>query len=213
MNSWKNWQPHPRRLTRLSAATRQSLACCCVVIGGTSAWAQQIAPPCGECEPFEARYSIRPTVLIAKVRDSSDSTSRLWYLNESLDAGLGVLSWNALGEIVGTRFEYDRCIVPTTLSTPRAFLWLPQARYGLPAVVPHDLYSFEHPLDRETPSFAWDISDEGLVVGSAGALAETPGGTARAWNMPSLPPLEFETNFGGGGAKASSIRAGRLRSR
>ena len=183
-------------------------ACVCLGVGAaataaSSALSQETPPPCEECEPYQARYAPRPIALIAKVRQGSNFTLRLWYLEDSENAGLGVLSWNAHGEVVGTQLRYDFGSLP---DVPRAFVWLPQSHYNLSARVPHDLFALAHRSETQTPSFAWDISNEGLVVGGAGARAEEAGGTARSWNLQLLPqsptptPANFEVDFGTGGS-------------
>ncbi len=174
------------------------ISLCLVTSGEAHA---QIAPPeCEECEPFEARYRTRAIARIARrLDDPLTLMDRLWYLN-SLHDGLGVLSWNSRGEIVGTRF---RAAVGPVSEIPRGFIWLPQPAYGLAAGAPHDIFNFAHPGEFGSFSYAWDISDEGLIVGAAGANAEKPGGSARAWDLAALsaggasaPP--FEINFGVG---------------
>jgi hypothetical protein len=55
--------------------------------------------------------------------------------------------------------------------------------------------------------YAWDISDEGLVLGGAGAIVGDPDGTARLWDLamlppaPTLPTADFEIDFGLAGAE------------
>jgi hypothetical protein len=170
---------------------------------GASATAQVAAPSCEECAEtaFVPLYAPRPIALIAKVTSAVDATEDLWYLRDSLNEGLGVLSWNSHAQVVGTQFRYA---TPVTSTVPRAFVWLPQPQYNLPALVPHDLSALTNQASPEVPSFAWDISDEGLVVGGAGGMAESIGETAHAWNLPLLPPSPtppppgFELDFGAG---------------
>lgn len=176
----------------------------CVAVGsGASASAQVAAPSCEECEEtaFVPLYAPRPIALIAKVRSITAPLDDLWYLRDSSNRGLGVLSWNSHAQVVGTQFRYA---APATSTVPRAFVWLPQPQYNLAALVPHDLSALTNQAGPEVPSFAWDISDEGLVVGGAGGLAESIGETAHAWNLPLLPPSPipppsgFELDFGAG---------------
>lgn len=183
----------------------QALTVCAVIgIATDGAKAQESLPSCAECGElrFEARYAPRPIALLAKVRQPDlELPAELWYIHDSINEGLGVLSWNSQGQIVGTRFRYTTAVTSTV---PRAFLWLPQAQYNLAAGVPQDLFELLHPNESMTPSFAWDISEEGLVVGGAGARAETAGETAHSWNLqllppsPTPPPSNFEIDFGSG---------------
>ena len=64
---------------------------------GASATAQVAAPSCEECAEtaFVPLYAPRPIALIAKVTSAVDATEDLWYLRNSLNEGLGVLSWNS----------------------------------------------------------------------------------------------------------------------
>jgi hypothetical protein len=105
---------------------------------GASATAQVAAPSCEQCAEtaFVPLYAPRPIALIAKVTSAVDATEDLWYLRDSLNEGLGVLSWNSHAQVVGTQFRYA---TPVTSTVPRAFVWLPQPQYNLPALVPHDL--------------------------------------------------------------------------
>jgi len=176
----------------------------CVAVGsGASASAQVAAPSCEECEEtaFVPLYAPRPIALVAKVTLAVDATEDLWYFRDSLNEGLGVLSWNSHAQVVGTQFRDQGSAIPTV---PRAFVWLPQPQYNLSALVPHDLSALTNQASPEVPSFAWDISDEGLVVGGAGGMAESIGETAHAWNLPLLPPSPtppppgFELDFGAG---------------
>ncbi len=177
------------------------ISLCLVTSGEAHA---QIAPPeCEECEPFEARYAPRAIALLARISQPDSLPKRLWYLENSASHGLGVLSWNSHGQIVGTRFRSALGVSP---EAPRGFVWLPQPAYNLTAQQPHDLFALAHPADEDSPSYCWDISDEGLVVGSAGALAEQPDGSARAWDLTKIlatfvgQPAELEIDFGHGDA-------------
>jgi hypothetical protein len=153
--------------------------------------AQSSPPDCSECEAFAPRYHPREIALVARHRLNAPlNLLKLWYL-EDANVGLGVLSWNAVGIVVGTRFD------PTGQS-PRPFAWLPDAvpAWNLPAGI-RDLLSIQ--LDQstaETPGFAWDISDAGIVVGAANNFAETAGVRARAWNLSKSPTsCEFEIDL------------------
>jgi hypothetical protein len=185
---------------RVRAAAEVLTMCAMLGSSNSDAKAQESLLTCEECEAlgFEARYAPRPVALVAKMSADPTTFRRLWYLTDSHNAGLGVLSWNSHGQIVGSRFRYTSA---ATSTVPRAFLWLPQAQYNLAAGAPHDLFELAHATESATPSFAWDISEDGLVVGGAGALAKVEGQTARAWNLqllppaPTSPPSTFETNF------------------
>ena len=185
---------------RVRAAAEVLTMCAMLGSSNSDAKAQESLLTCEECEAlgFEARYAPRPVALVAKMSADPTTFRRLWYLTDSHNAGLGVLSWNSHGQIVDTRFRYTS---EATSTVPRAFLWLPQAQYNLAAGAPQDLFELAHATESATPSFAWDISEDGLVVGGAGALAEVEGQTARAWNLqllppaPTSPPSTFETNF------------------
>ncbi len=186
------------------------LSCISALALGSPAVAQSVAPTCTECDAtegaesggglrvYEARYAPRAVALIARrVAAPPPDLDRLWYLT-ALNEGLGVLSWNAQGEIVGTRFS-TASGAPT--ETPRGFVWLPQEAYGLAANQAHDLYSIAHLGDVTTPSFAFDVSDDGLAVGAAGNLAEADGVKAHAWDLSSSssvappPSARFELHL------------------
>ncbi|MCX5650572.1 MAG: dockerin type I domain-containing protein, partial [Planctomycetota bacterium] len=101
-----------------------------------------------------------------------------WYAGELAGADqLGVLAVNIHGEIVGTYLGDSGCL-------PRPFVYLPNANYGRAAGM-HDLISCSGG-SSETIGYAWDITDDGLVVGGVGGRPDTlADGTCRAvaWDL------------------------------
>jgi hypothetical protein len=101
-----------------------------------------------------------------------------WYAGELAGADqLGVLAVNIHGEIVGTYLGGSGCL-------PRPFVYLPNASYGRAAGM-HDLISCSGG-SSETIGYAWDITDDGLVVGGVGGRPDTlADGTCRAvaWDL------------------------------
>jgi len=101
-----------------------------------------------------------------------------WYAGKLAGADqLGVLAVNIHGEIVGTYLGGTGCL-------PRPFVYLPNANYGRAAGM-HDLISCAGG-SSETIGYAWDITDDGLVVGGVGGRPDSLGsGTCRAvaWDL------------------------------
>ena len=134
---------------------------------------------------FEARYYIRPIAQLTPAVENAPSFDGLWY-GDGTDSRHGVLSMNSHGEVVGTMFvDVDPDPDPSAVSwMPHPFVWLPAPAYGLGSGL-HDLMEGE-PI----AGYALDISDNGIVVGGAGAAMPTTGAAtllrAAKWEMPSI---------------------------
>ncbi len=176
METRKRLNPERFVLLLLTALPSESLAV-----------AQVTAPECEQCEDFVPRYHPREIVLIARSREGLPPILKnLWYAQDVLN-GLGVLSWNQSGAVVGTRFD-------PLGTTPRPFLWTPAPIVGsglLPGT--YDLLELAHgAASIGVPGFAWDISDDFMIVGGAGGLVEpdpvvADAVRARAWDATKLP--------------------------
>jgi hypothetical protein len=91
---------------------------------------------------------------------------------------LGVLGVNVHGEIVGTEIASGNCL------RPRPFVYLPVAKYGKSAGK-HDLITWSGGSSEDV-GYAWDITDDGLVVGGVGGRPDTlADGACRAiaWDL------------------------------
>jgi hypothetical protein len=101
-----------------------------------------------------------------------------WYAGARAGADhLGVLAVNLHGEIVGTYLIGSGCL-------PRPFVYLPNPNYGKAAGL-HDLISCSGGAP-DTIGYAWDITDDGLVVGGVNGRPDPLGASACraiAWNL------------------------------
>lgn len=131
-------------------------------------------------------YHPRPLVKLGGLDDCTVGSATVpfaksaWYAAGGAGSDhLGVLAVNIHGEIVGTYLGGTGCL-------PRPFVYLPNANYGKAAGM-HDLISCSGG-SSETIGYAWDITDDGLVVGGVGGRPDSLGsGTCRAiaWDLAS----------------------------
>ncbi|MDZ4831717.1 MAG: hypothetical protein SGJ09_16155 [Phycisphaerae bacterium] len=136
----------------------------------------QSCPPPPEQVP--RRYHPRP---VFRVGDQT-STEVAWYAStvaptpsDGLPDGLGALSMNAHGDVVGTFI-----LSVGGVDVPRPFLWLQSANFGLAPGV-YDLLTKVNPNGPLTAiGYAWDISDGGIVVGGTGGRPDRSGPPCRA---------------------------------
>ena len=130
-------------------------------------------------------YHPRPLVKLGGLDDFNSCGTGLdtfdaaaWYAGARAGSDhLGVLATNIHGEIVGTYVSGSGCL-------PRPFVYLPSARYGKPAGL-HDLNDCTGGA-TDMIGYAWDITDDGLVVGGAGGRQDPlSGGACRAiaWDL------------------------------
>lgn len=155
-----------REMTSESAAIAAASALLAAFGGGVPMAHAQLCPP----ESPPRLYHPRPLVKLGGLEPCSDELDSFdraaWYAGVLAGTDqLGVLAVNALGEIVGTEIASGNCL------RPRPFVFLPNANYGRSAGK-HDLIDWSGG-SSETIGYAWDITDDGLVVGGIGGRPDT----------------------------------------
>ena len=145
--------------------------------GATTARAQSCPP-----ESPPRLYHPRSLVKLGGLGECSTELNSFdkaaWYAGARAGADhLGALAVNLHGEIVGTYLVGSGCL-------PRPFVYLPNANYGKAAGV-HELIHGSGGASN-TIGYAWDITDDGLVVGGVGGRPDSlSGGACRAiaWDL------------------------------